>query len=232
MTGECSLRRSASRATMRVLVVEDHRELAATIAVGLRREGMAVDLAFDGQEALHLTGREAYDVVVLDRDLPKLHGDHVCRTLIQRGSQSRVLMLTASGAIEDRVDGLTLGADDYLAKPFSFAELVARIRALARRSRPALPPTLVHGDLRLDSARRVATRAGRPLALSPKEFAVLELLLGSQGAVVSAEEILQRVWDEFADPFTTAVKTTISRLRSKLGDPPVIETVSQAGYRI
>ena len=217
---------------MRVLVVEDHPRLATTVATVLRREGMAVDVAFDGQDALAHAAATGYDVIVLDRSLPRLHGDEVCRALLADGCQTRILMLTAASTIEDRVDGLGLGADDYLPKPFNFAELVARIRALARRSHPALPPTLVHGDLRLDSARRVATRAGRPLALSPKEFAVLELLLGAQGAVVSAEEILQRVWDEFADPFTTAVKTTISRLRSKLGDPPVIETVSQAGYRI
>ena len=217
---------------MRVLGVEDHLRLATAVATVLRRVGMAVDVAFDGQDALAHAAATGYDVIVLDRNLPGLHGDEVCRALLADGCQTRILMLTAASTIEDRVDGLGLGADDYLPKPFNFAELVARIRALARRSHPALPPTLVHGDLRLDSARRVATRAGRPLALSPKEFAVLELLLGAQGAVVSAEEILQRVWDEFADPFTTAVKTTISRLRSKLGDPPVIETVSQAGYRI
>jgi DNA-binding response OmpR family regulator len=217
---------------MRVLVAEDHPRLATTVATVLRREGMAVDIAFDGQDALAHAAATGYDVIVLDRNLPRLHGDEVCRALLADGCQTRILMLTAASTIEDRVDGLGLGADDYLPKPFNFAELVARIRALARRSRPALPPVLVHGDLRLDAARRVATRAGRPLALSPKEFAVLELLLGAQGAVVSAEEILQRVWDEFADPFTTAVKTTISRLRAKLGDPPVIETVSQAGYRI
>jgi DNA-binding response OmpR family regulator len=217
---------------MRVLVVEDHPRLATTVATVLRREGMAVDIAFDGQDALAHAAATGYDVIVLDRDLPRLHGDEVCRALLADGCQTRILMLTAASTIEDRVDGLGLGADDYLPKPFNFAELVARIRALARRSRPALPPTLVHGDLSLDSARRTATRAGRPLPLSPKEFAVLELLLGARGAVVSAEELLERVWDEFADPFTTAVKITISRLRAKLGDPPVIETVVQAGYRI
>jgi DNA-binding response OmpR family regulator len=217
---------------MRVLVVEDHPRLATTVATVLRREGMAVDIAFDGQDALAHAAAAGYDVIVLDRNLPRLHGDQVCRTLLAGGCQTPILMLTAASTIEDRVDGLGLGADDYLPKPFNFAELVARIRALARRSRPALPPTLVHGDLSLDSARRTATRAGRPLPLSPKEFAVLELLLGARGAVVSAEELLERVWDEFADPFTTAVKITISRLRAKLGDPPVIETVVQAGYRI
>jgi DNA-binding response OmpR family regulator len=217
---------------MRVLVVEDHPRLATTVATVLRREGMAVDIAFDGQDALAHAAAAGYDVIVLDRNLPRLHGDQVCRTLLAGGCQTPILMLTAASTIEDRVDGLGLGADDYLPKPFNFAELVARIRALARRSRPALPPTLVHGDLSLDSARRTATRAGRPLPLSPKEFAVLELLLGARGAVVSAEELLERVWDEYADPFTTAVKITISRLRAKLGDPPVIETVVQAGYRI
>jgi DNA-binding response OmpR family regulator len=217
---------------MRVLVVEDHKELAATIAVGLRREGMAVDLAFDGQEALRLTERDAYDVIVLDRDLPKLHGDHVCRTLIQRGSQSRMLMLTASGAIEDRVDGLTLGADDYLAKPFGFAELVARIRALARRSRPALPPVLCAGDIQLDTARRFVSRAGRRLELSARELAVLEVLLAADGAPVSSAELLRRVWDQYTSPHSNVVKVTMLRLRRKLGAPSAIETVTHIGYRI
>jgi DNA-binding response OmpR family regulator len=217
---------------MRVLVVEDHAKLATTVATVLRRDGMAVDLAFDGEDALAHAAATRYDVIVLDRNLPRVHGDDVCRTLVADGCESRILMLTAATTIEDRVDGLDLGADDYLPKPFDFAELLARIRALGRRSRPAQPPTLVHGDLRLDPAHRVVTRAGQALPLSPKEFAVLELLLGAQGAVVSSEEILERVWDEYADPFSTAVKTTISRLRSKLGDPPIIETVAQAGYRI
>jgi DNA-binding response OmpR family regulator len=217
---------------MRVLVVEDHAKLATTVATVLRREGMAVDVAFDGEDALAHAAATRYDVIVLDRNLPSVHGDQVCRTLVADGCESRILMLTAATAIEDRVDGLDLGADDYLPKPFDFAELMARIRALGRRSRPAQPPTLVHGELRLDPAHRVVTKAGQPLSLSPKEFAVLELVLGAQGAVVSSEEILERVWDEYADPFSTAVKTTISRLRSKLGDPPLIETVAQAGYRI
>jgi DNA-binding response OmpR family regulator len=217
---------------MRVLLAEDHIKLAETIAAGLRREGMAVDVARDGCEALDRTWVTGYDVIVLDRDLPRVHGDEVCQSLVAAGCQSRILMLTAAGSIEDRVDGLGLGADDYLAKPFAFAELVARIRALGRRVRPRLPPTLVHGDLRLDPARRVATRAGQRLTLSPKELGVLEVLLEGGGAVVSAEELLERVWDEMADPFTNAVKMTISRLRAKLGDPPVIETVAQAGYRI
>jgi DNA-binding response OmpR family regulator len=217
---------------MRVLVAEDHKDLAATLAVGLRREGMAVDVVFDGQAALRHTAREDYDVIVLDRDLPKLHGDDVCRSLVSAGSRARVLMLTAASTIENRVDGLSLGADDYLPKPFAFAELVARIRALARRNQPALPPTLVKGDLRLDTAQRVASRAGRRLELSPKEIAVLELLLAADGATISTQELRRRVWDEYTDPFTNVVKVTISRLRRKLGDPPVIETVPGAGYRI
>jgi DNA-binding response OmpR family regulator len=217
---------------VRVLLVEDHEKLAVNVAAGLRREGMAVDVALDGPTGLQRALVTDYDVVVLDRDLPGMHGDDVCRSLVAGESSSRVLMLTAAGTIDDKVDGLALGADDYLPKPFAFAELVARIRALARRSRPSLPPQLAHGDLRLDPARRIATRGGRRLALSPKEFAVLEFLLSSQGAVVSAEQLLEKVWDEFADPFTTTVKSTINRLRVKLGDPPVIETMPGAGYRI
>ncbi|MDA0640270.1 response regulator transcription factor [Nonomuraea ferruginea] len=217
---------------MRVLVVEDHEELALTVAAGLRREGMAVDVVLDGRSALDRTSVTRYDVIVLDRDLPGLHGDEVCGSLAGAGYPARVLMLTAAGTIDDRVTGLGAGADDYLPKPFAFAELVARIRALARRSHRALPPVLVHGDLRLDPSTRIAVRDGRRLSLSPKEFAVLELLLTAGGAVVSAEELLERGWDEFADPFTHTVKVTISRLRRKLGDPPLIETVPQAGYRI
>jgi DNA-binding response OmpR family regulator len=217
---------------MRVLVIEDDAELAEAIGVGLRREKMAVDLAFDGAAGLERAMVNGYDVIVLDRDLPALHGDDVCARLIGDGCRSRVLMLTAAATIEDRVDGLGLGADDYLPKPFAFAELVARIRALIRRAQPALPPILERGGVLLDPARRCASRAGRPLALGPKEFGVLELLLAAQGRVVSAEELLDRVWDEAADPFTTAVKVTISRLRRKLGEPSVIETVAQTGYRI
>ncbi len=213
-------------------MAEDHAELAETVAAGLRREGMAVDIALDGQQTLDRARVTSYDVIVLDRDLPEVHGDEVCRHLAADQCQSRILMLTAAATIEDRVDGLSLGADDYLAKPFAFAELVARIRALARRSRPPLPPLLARGDLRLDPAHRAATRAGRRLTLTPKELAVLQLLLEAQGAVVPAEELLDKVWDEMADPFTTTVKVTIYRLRAKLGDPPVIETVAQAGYRI
>ena len=217
---------------MRVLVVEDQAKLAMTVATVLRGEGMAVDVVFDGQDALDHAAVTRYDVIVLDRDLPGVHGDDVCRALVADGSQSRVLMLTASGTIHDRVEGLGLGADDYLPKPFDLSELVARIRALARRSITALPPALVHGDLRLDSPHRTVTRAGQPVTLSPREFAVLEELLRAQGAVVSAEQLLEQVWDENANPFTTTVKKTISRLRSKLGDPPLIETVTDGGYRI
>jgi DNA-binding response OmpR family regulator len=217
---------------VRVLVVEDHAKLALTLATGLRQAGMAVDVVFDGSEALDHIAATLYDVVVLDRDLPGVHGDDVCRALAAEGAQSRILMLTAAGAVEDRVEGLALGADDYLPKPFEFSELVARIRALVRRPGAALPPTLVYGDLRLDPSERVATRAGARLPLNPKEFAVLELLLGAQGAAVSSEQLLERVWDEAADPFSQAVKTTMSRLRAKLGDPPIIETVAKSGYRI
>jgi DNA-binding response OmpR family regulator len=217
---------------MRVLLVEDHQELAETVADVLRGEGMAVDVALDGQAALDRAGITPYDVVVLDRDLPGVHGDEVCRHLVAEASHSRVLMLTAAGSLEDRVDGLELGADDYLPKPFAFTELVARIRAVSRRSGPPLPAILAHGDLRLDTARRAATRAGWRLALSPKEFAVLEYLMAAGGRVVPAEELLERVWDEAADPFTATVKVTIGRLRAKLGEPPVIETVREGGYRI
>jgi DNA-binding response OmpR family regulator len=206
--------------------------LATAIAAGLRREGMAVDLAPHGGEALHRLSGTRYDVVVLDRDLPVVHGDEVCRRIVAGDSGTRVLMLTAAGAVSDKVDGLGLGADDYLAKPFDFAELVARVRALARRSAPAAPPVLRTGDLSLDPGTHAAFRAGRRLDLSPKEFALLECLLASAGRVVSAEELLDRVWDEAADPFTTAVKSTVRRLRGKLGEPPVIETVREAGYRI
>jgi DNA-binding response OmpR family regulator len=217
---------------MRLLVVEDHEVLATAIVTGLRREGMAVDLALHGQDALDLLSGARYDVVVLDRDLPVVHGDEVCRRIVAGDSGSRVLMLTAASTVRDKVDGLGLGADDYLAKPFDFAELVARVRALARRSAPAVRPVLENGDISLDPGRHAAFRAGRRLDLSPKEFALLECLLAAAGRVVSAEELLDRVWDEAADPFTTAVKTTIRRLRGKLGEPPVIETVREAGYRI
>jgi DNA-binding response OmpR family regulator len=217
---------------MRVLVAEDHRRLATALAEGLRREGIAVDLAFDGDDALAHAAINTYDVVVLDRDLPGVHGDDVCQALIAQQQPARVLMLTASSTIQDRVDGLGLGADDYLGKPFDFGELVARIRALARRPSAALPPTLARGDVTVDRSRHLAVRGERRLALTPKEFAVLEYLLAADGRVVSAEELLARVWDEAANPFTTTVKTTIGRLRGKLGDPPVIETVRESGYRV
>lgn len=217
---------------MRVLVIEDDQELAGALAVGLRRKQLAVDVAFDGPSGLDRALVNDYDVIVLDRDLPGLHGDEVCAQLVSAGCRSRVLMLTAAATTDDLVDGLELGADDYLAKPFDFAVLLARLGALLRRSQPAIPPVLRHGDLELDTAQRRAHRRGRPLELSPKEFGVLEVLLASRGRVVSAEELLERVWDENADPFTHAVKITVSRLRGKLGEPAVIHTQSKSGYRI
>jgi DNA-binding response OmpR family regulator len=216
---------------MRVLVIEDDAELAETIAVFLRRRQLAVDVAVDGRSGLDRALFTDYDVVVLDRDLPQVHGDDVCAEIAAAGCRSRVLMLTAAASVEDRVDGLDKGADDYLAKPFALAELAARIRALLRRAGPALPPVLVSGDVTLDSSRREAFRSGEKLDLTGKELAVLELLLAAGGRVVSAEELLERVWDEMADPFSTVVKVTVRRLRGKLGDPPVIETVGH-GYRI
>lgn len=217
---------------MRVLVVEDQERLARAVANGLRQEGMAVDVALDGTHALMRIRVTRYDVVVLDRDLPGLSGDHVCRTLIDEHRETRVLMLTAASTILDRVEGLELGADDYLPKPFEFMELVARVRALGRRAVTAVPPRLARGDVMLDSARHLACRGDHRLSLSPKEFALLECLMAANGRVVSAEELLERVWDEATDPFTSTVKTTIGRLRVKLGPPPVIETVREAGYRI
>jgi DNA-binding response OmpR family regulator len=217
---------------MRVLLVEDERTLAGTLERGLRREGMAVDVAFDGGQAVEKASVNQYDVVVLDRDLPVLHGDDVCRTLVAEGSSARILMLTASGAIEARVEGLSLGADDYLPKPFAFVELVARIRAIQRRAPSPPRPVLNHADIELDRGQRSATRGGRDLGLTRKELGVLEVLLEERGRVVRAEELLERVWDEHADPFTNAVRVTIMHLRRKLGDPPVIETVIGEGYRI
>lgn len=213
-------------------MVEDHIQLADSVARVLRREGMAVDVVYDGESALERASVVEYDIVVLDRDLPGVHGDEVCGVLVTEPVHTRVLMLTASGTIADRVEGLSLGADDYLPKPFAYAELVARVRAVARRARPAVPPVLIRGDLRLDPARRIATRTDERLALTPKEFAVLEYLMAAEGRVVSAEELLERVWDEAADPFTTTVKATINRLRAKLGSPPMIDTVPRGGYRI
>ncbi len=217
---------------MRVLVIEDDEELAETVAAGLRHARMAVDVALDGEAGLARALVNDYDVIVLDRDLPGLHGDQVCARLADGGGRARLLMLTAAATNDDLVDGLGLGADDYLPKPFDFPVLVARIGALARRAQPSIPPVLACGDVVLDTARRCARRADRQLELTPKEFGVLEQLLAAQGRVVSAEELLARVWDEAADPFTGAVKITIHRLRGKLGEPPVIETLAKAGYRI
>jgi DNA-binding response OmpR family regulator len=217
---------------MRVLVAEDHERLARSVAAGLRRYGMTVDVVLDGDDALARLGANRYDVVILDRDLPGTHGDDICRTLVAERCESRVLMLTAASSVDDRVEGLELGADDYLPKPFDFAEMVARVQALGRRPGAAQTGRLGYADLSLDPVTRVATRAGRRLALRPKEFAVLECLLVAQGKPVSAEELLERVWDLATDPFTTTVKATINRLRSTLGDPPIIETVRDSGYRI
>jgi len=214
---------------MRLLVVEDHATLADRIAQGLRQAGMAVDAVYDGAAALSVAAQTTYDVVVLDRDLPVIHGDRVCQTLA--GSGPRVLMLTAAGEVDDRVDGLELGADDYLPKPFDFAELVARVRALARRA-PSAPPVLRRGDLTVDRARHRASRGSRALLLTRKEFGVLETLLAAEGALVSAEELLEQVWDTNIDPFSNVVSVTLTRLRHKLGDPPIIETVVGKGYRM
>jgi len=217
---------------MRILVAEDERRLAGAIARGLRREGMAVDITHDGASALIKARVVPYDVVVLDRDLPEMHGDEVCRRLSDGDRETKVLMLTAADEPDDIVDGLTLGADDYLPKPFEWKELVARIRALARRAGRARPAILRRGDLELDPARHLVTRAGEEVDLTPKEFGVLEALMGADGAAVSVEDLLQRVWDEHADPFTNTVRMTIMTLRRKLGDPPVLETVMGAGYRV
>ena len=217
---------------MRVLVIEDDQELAEAVAAGLRNLQISADVALDGPSGLSRALVNDYDVIVLDRDLPGIHGDQICAKLVAERCRSRVLMLTAAAASQDLVDGLGLGADDYLAKPFDFPVLVARIAALFRRAQPAIPPLLRHGELVLDTAKRQAFRADRRLELAPKELGALELLLAAEGRTVSAEELLARVWDEEADPFTSAVKITISRLRAKLGDPPIIETVAKSGYRI
>jgi DNA-binding response OmpR family regulator len=216
---------------MRVLVVEDNSVVADAVAEGLRDQGMAIDVAYDGTTGLEKATVNTYDVVVLDRDLPRLHGDALCQQLVDSASTSRILMLTAAAMVDDRVEGLNLGADDYLPKPFAFAELVARVRALARRS-PSAPPVLTRGDLVVDRTRRAVTRAGQPLHLSRKEFGVLEVLVSADGAVVTAEQLLEQVWDEYADPFTNAVAVTVMRLRRKLGQPPLIETLIGGGYRI
>ncbi|MFC8789436.1 response regulator transcription factor [Streptomyces cinereoruber] len=215
---------------MRVLVAEDERVLAGLVATGLRRAGFAVDTVHDGEDALERLGLYAYDVLVLDRDLPRLHGDDVARRLVAGGSRTRILMLTAATAVEDRVEGLDLGADDYLGKPFEFPELVSRVRALRRRSAWPLPPLLERDGLRMDTVRRTAVRDGRDLGLSPKEFSVLQILLEADGAVVSAEDLLERAWDAHADPFTGAVRVCMSKLRAKLGEPGMIRTVQGVGY--
>ena len=217
---------------MKVLVVEDEFRLADAIARGLRREGIAVDVAGDGDLALEKASITPYDVIVLDRDLPRVHGDDVCQTLRDGGSASRILMLTASGTIEDRVSGLNLGADDYLPKPFAFLELMARVRALGRRHAVALSLVLARRGVRLDAARHEVSRDGSPIVLTPKELAVLEALLGADGTVVSPEALLDQVWDEHVDPFTNVVRVTVMTLRKKLGSPPLIETVIGAGYQI
>jgi DNA-binding response OmpR family regulator len=216
---------------MRVLVVEDNSIVADAVAEGLRDQGMAVDVAYDGSSGLEKSVVNSYDVVVLDRDLPGLHGDSLCEQIVGSPCPTRILMLTAAGQVEDRVEGLNLGADDYLAKPFDFAELVARVRALARRS-PSTPPVLTRGDLIVDRVRRSVTRAGRPVPLARKELGVLEVLVSADGAPVTAEQLLEQVWDEHADPFTNTVAVTVLRLRRKLGDPPLVETVIGGGYRV
>jgi two-component system, OmpR family, response regulator VanR len=217
---------------VRVLIAEDEPRVGDAVARGLRREGMAVDLARDGAAALQKALAAPYDVVVLDRDLPQLHGDEVCRTLAAERPETKVLMLTAAAGVDDLVGGLALGADDYLSKPFRFAELVARTRALARRNGAPRPPVMTVGDVELDPASRAVTRAGVPIDLAPKELAVLEVLMSAGGAVVGPDELLEKVWDEGIDPFTNTVRMTVMTLRRKLGDPPVVHTVRGAGYRV
>jgi len=217
---------------VRLLVAEDEPRVAAAIARGLRRHGAAVDVAADGAQALYQARVYPYDVVLLDRDLPALHGDEVCRALNAEQPDTKILMLTAARTTDQLVEGLALGADDYLAKPFRFDELVARVHALARRAGPARPPVLRRGDLELDPAKRTATRGGADLGLSRKEFGVLEVLMAADGAVVSLEELLDRVWDDNVDPFTNTVRMTIMKLRRKLGEPAVIHTVAGSGYRV
>jgi two-component system, OmpR family, response regulator VanR len=217
---------------VRILLAEDEPRVAAAVARGLRGHGAAVDVAPDGAAALFNARVHPYDVLLLDRDLPEVHGDDVCRTLRREQPGLKILMLTAARSTDELVEGLSLGADDYLAKPFRFAELVARVHALSRRAGTAQPPVLRHGDLELDPARRTATRAGRDLNLSPKEFGVLEALLRADGAVVTAEQLLERVWDANVDPFTNTVRMTVMKLRRKLGDPAVLHTVPGAGYRL
>jgi DNA-binding response OmpR family regulator len=224
--------RGYNQQDMRVLVVEDERLLADAIADGLRRQAMAIDVAYDGDAALERLAATDYDVVVLDRDLPIVSGDEVCTTLVASGADTRILMLTAATAVPERVAGLGLGADDYLTKPFAFAELSARVHALGRRARPAAPPVLERAGIRLDPHRHVVTRDGQPVMLSRKEFSVLAELLQAEGGSVSAEQLLERAWDENTDPFTGVIRFTIMMLRRKLGDPPIIETIPGSGYRI
>ncbi len=220
------------RGGVRILIVEDEAPLADAVARGLRREGMAVDVAYDGDSGHEKVSVTRYDVVVLDRDLPGMSGDQLCAEITGSGAVTRVLMLTASGTVSDRVAGLSLGADDYLAKPFAFVELVARLRALGRRTTPAIPPVLNADDVVLDPSRRTVSRSGVTVDLTRKEFGVLEVLLAAGGKVISSEELLERVWDENADPFTTTVRVTVMTLRKKLGEPGIIETVVGSGYRV
>ncbi len=217
---------------MRVLVVEDDEEMAEAIGIGLRRAEMVVDVAIDGSDGRARALANDYDVIILDRDLPGVHGDEICAELVERHCRSRILMLTAAATMDAQVDGLDRGADDYLPKPFDFPILIARVGALFRRAQPAIPPVMRHGELELGITQRRASRNGQTLDLAPKEFGILQLLLASEGRVVSAEELLERVWDDATDPFTQAVKVAVSRLRAKLGDPPIIETVPKAGYRL
>src|SRR5919106_329846 len=217
---------------MRILIIEDERRLADAVARGLRHRAIAVDVAYEGESALRKADLVDYDVVILDRDLPGVHGDEVCRVLRREESGPAVLMLTAAVELDEIVDGLALGADDYLAKPFAFEELAARVQALGRRPRRTLPPVLTSGDLELDPARHEVRRRGKPVDLQRKEFAVLRVLLEADGGVVSSEELLRRAWDENVDPFTNVVRVVVMTLRRKLGDPPVIETVTGTGYRI
>jgi DNA-binding response OmpR family regulator len=217
---------------MRILIAEDETRVAEAVARGLRRQGAAVDIAADGERALFNARVHRYDVILLDRDLPLVHGDEVCRTLTAEQPETKVLMLTAAHGVDNVVEGLSLGADDYLAKPFRFEELVARVHALARRAGVARPPVMCHGDVELDPAARTARRAGRDLELSPKELGVLEALMTAGGAVLSAEDLLERVWDENIDPFTNIVRMTVMKLRRKLGEPGFVHTVPGAGYRV
>ena len=217
---------------MRVLVVDDEQDLADVVARGLRQAGMAVDVSTSGDDALFKLDITPYDLLVLDRQMPGVGGDEVCREVVSRSERTRMLMLTAQAELDDRVEGLELGADDYLVKPFEMAELIARLRAIARRPSLALPPILKIGDLEIDTTKRAVTRAGRSLSLTRKEFGVLEMLAMADGRVISSEELLEHVWDEMADPFTNAVRITVMTLRRKLGTPALIETIVGTGYRL